>query len=52
MHHLSKDYPVLYTGEQGRVAHECIIDIRPIKAATAVTEEDIARVVSGDSVLR
>ncbi|WP_261664745.1 aminomethyl-transferring glycine dehydrogenase [Deinococcus sp. Marseille-Q6407] len=36
-------YPVLYTGKNGRVAHECIIDIRPLKADTGVTEEDIAK---------
>jgi glycine dehydrogenase len=36
-------YPVLYRGTQGRVAHECIIDIRPLKEATGVSEEDIAK---------
>jgi glycine dehydrogenase len=36
-------YPVLYRGTQGRVAHECIIDIRPIKEQTGVSEEDIAK---------
>jgi len=40
---LSASYPVLYTGKNGRVAHECIIDIRPLKAATGVTETDIAK---------
>ncbi|WP_034641458.1 aminomethyl-transferring glycine dehydrogenase [Chitinilyticum aquatile] len=40
---LSGHYPVLYTGSQGRVAHECIIDIRPIKAACGITEVDIAK---------
>ncbi|MEC5397168.1 aminomethyl-transferring glycine dehydrogenase [Uliginosibacterium sp. H1] len=40
---LKDDYPVLYVGSQGRVAHECILDIRPIKAATGVTEVDIAK---------
>ncbi|ENO87482.1 aminomethyl-transferring glycine dehydrogenase [Thauera linaloolentis] len=40
---LKDHYPVLYTGSQGRVAHECILDIRPIKAATGVTEVDIAK---------
>ncbi len=34
---------MLYTGSQGRVAHECILDIRPIKAATGVSEVDIAK---------
>lgn len=36
-------YPVLYVGKKGRVAHECIIDIRPIKAASGITETDIAK---------
>ena len=36
-------YPVLYTGKNGRVAHECILDIRPLKAATGITETDIAK---------
>ncbi|MEW6422479.1 MAG: aminomethyl-transferring glycine dehydrogenase [Deinococcota bacterium] len=36
-------YPVLYTGRGGRVAHECILDIRPLKQATGITEEDIAK---------
>ena len=40
---LKDHYPVLYTGSQGRVAHECILDIRPIKAATGVSEVDIAK---------
>lgn len=40
---LEGHYPVLYTGTQGRVAHECILDIRPIKAATGITETDIAK---------
>ncbi|UXY15790.1 aminomethyl-transferring glycine dehydrogenase [Chitiniphilus purpureus] len=40
---LAKYYSVLYTGGQGRVAHECIIDIRPIKAACGVSEVDIAK---------
>ncbi len=40
---LGADYPVLYAGSQGRVAHECILDIRAIKAATGVTESDIAK---------
>ncbi|HRP25015.1 MAG TPA: aminomethyl-transferring glycine dehydrogenase [Thauera sp.] len=40
---LKAHYPVLYTGSQGRVAHECILDIRPIKAATGVSEVDIAK---------
>jgi glycine dehydrogenase len=36
-------FPVLYTGKNGRVAHECIIDLRPLKEQTGVTEEDIAK---------
>jgi glycine dehydrogenase len=40
---LREHYPVLYTGRNGRVAHECIIDMRPLKEATGITEEDIAK---------
>jgi len=40
---LKNDYPVLYRGRNGRVAHECILDIRPLKAETGITEEDIAK---------
>lgn len=40
---LSSHYPILYAGRNGRVAHECIIDLRPIKAATGVSEVDIAK---------
>ncbi len=40
---LSKDYNVLYTGKNGNVAHECIIDIRPIKSSSGISEEDIAK---------
>ncbi|KPC49327.1 aminomethyl-transferring glycine dehydrogenase [Amantichitinum ursilacus] len=40
---LAGHYPVLYTGSKGRVAHECIIDLRPLKAASGVTEVDIAK---------
>jgi glycine dehydrogenase len=40
---LKEHYPVLYTGAQGRVAHECILDIRAIKAATGIAEIDIAK---------
>ena len=40
---LNEHYPVLYTGANGRVAHECILDIRPIKAATGIAEIDIAK---------
>ncbi len=40
---LAAHYPVLYRGENGSVAHECIIDIRPLKAASGISEEDIAK---------
>jgi len=36
-------YPILYTGKNGRVAHECIIDIRPLKESSGISEEDIAK---------
>ncbi len=42
-HRLGDCYPVLYTGSSGNVAHECILDIRPIAQASGVTEEDIAK---------
>ncbi|MBI1350835.1 MAG: aminomethyl-transferring glycine dehydrogenase [Actinomycetales bacterium] len=40
---LRDHYPVLYTGEKGLVAHECILDVRGITAATGVTVDDIAK---------
>ena len=40
---LNSHYPVLYTGSHGRVAHECILDIRAIKTATGIAEIDIAK---------
>lgn len=40
---LANDYPILYTGKNGRVAHECIVDLRPLKAESGVTEVDIAK---------
>jgi glycine dehydrogenase len=40
---LKDHYPVLYAGRNGRVAHECILDIRAIKAATGIAEIDIAK---------
>ncbi len=43
MERLRPHYPVLYRGTQGRVAHECIIDIRPLKEQTGISEEDIAK---------
>ena len=36
-------YPVLYTGDNGLVAHECILDVRPLTAATGVSVDDIAK---------
>ena len=40
---LNHYYYVLYRGKNGRLAHECIIDIRPIKQEVGITEEDIAK---------
>ncbi|MGP4142292.1 MAG: aminomethyl-transferring glycine dehydrogenase [Sodalis sp. (in: enterobacteria)] len=40
---LQQAYPVLYTGRDGRVAHECILDLRPLKEATGISEMDIAK---------
>jgi glycine dehydrogenase len=40
---LEKHYPVLYTRENGRVAHELIFDLRPLKQATGVDETDVAK---------
>ena len=40
---LSEHYPILYRGRNNRVAHECIVDIRPIKEASGISEEDIAK---------
>ncbi|WP_336708720.1 MULTISPECIES: aminomethyl-transferring glycine dehydrogenase [unclassified Cedecea] len=40
---LKSAYPVLYTGANGRVAHECILDIRPLKEETGISELDIAK---------
>lgn len=40
---LEGHYPVLYKGRNGRVAHECIIDLRQLKDASGVTEMDIAK---------
>ncbi|HXV72494.1 MAG TPA: aminomethyl-transferring glycine dehydrogenase [Acidimicrobiia bacterium] len=36
-------FPVLYTGSSGRVAHECIVDVRPVTKTSGVTAEDIAK---------
>lgn len=40
---LDKYFPVLYTGENGMVAHECILDLRGITKATGVTVDDVAK---------
>ena len=40
---LAPHYPVLYTGRGGLVAHECVIDLRPIAKQTGVTVEDVAK---------
>ena len=40
---LAEHFPVLYTGPGGRVAHECILDLRALTAATGVTAEDVAK---------
>jgi glycine dehydrogenase len=42
-HRLDPHFPVLYTGKNGRVAHECIIDLRPVKASCGVTVDDVAK---------
>lgn len=36
-------YPVLYAGRNGRVAHECILDVRPLKDTSGISAEDIAK---------
>ncbi|GAB4217573.1 MAG: aminomethyl-transferring glycine dehydrogenase [Synechococcales cyanobacterium] len=40
---LAPHYPILYTGEQGRVAHECILDLRPLKRSAQIEVEDVAK---------
>ncbi|MEW2009971.1 aminomethyl-transferring glycine dehydrogenase [Microbacterium sp. NPDC078814] len=40
---LGGHFPVLYTGENGRVAHECILDLRPLKEATGISVDDVAK---------
>jgi glycine dehydrogenase len=40
---LSAWFPVLYTGARGRVAHECILDLRPLTRSTGVTVDDVAK---------
>ncbi|MDC9726986.1 MAG: aminomethyl-transferring glycine dehydrogenase [Candidatus Thioglobus sp.] len=40
---LKDSFPILYRGDQGMVAHECIVDIRPLKELSGIAEEDIAK---------
>lgn len=40
---LSEHFPVLYTGESGLVAHECILDLRPLRDETGITVDDVAK---------
>ncbi|RQP10810.1 MAG: glycine dehydrogenase (aminomethyl-transferring) [Microbacteriaceae bacterium] len=40
---LREHYPVLYSGDNGLVAHECILDLRPLREATGVTVDDVAK---------
>ncbi len=40
---LAPAFPVLYTGASGRVAHECIVDLRPLTRSTGVTVDDVAK---------
>jgi glycine dehydrogenase len=42
-HRLKEHYPVLYAGEGGLVAHECILDLRPLKELTGITVDDVAK---------
>ncbi len=40
---LAPHYPILYSDDNGRVAHECIVDLRPIKEESSITVDDIAK---------
>ena len=42
-HRLNEHFPILYTGTNGRVAHECIVDMRPLKESSGISEEDVAK---------
>ncbi len=42
-HRLEGAYATLYKGDHGRVAHECILDLRPLKAASGIGAEDVAK---------
>ncbi|WP_107850500.1 aminomethyl-transferring glycine dehydrogenase [Oceanimonas marisflavi] len=43
MRSLAEDYPILYSGRNDRVAHECIVDIRPLKESSGISEMDVAK---------
>ncbi len=40
---LKDHYDILYTGQNGRIAHECIVDLRPFKESAGISEEDVAK---------
>ncbi len=40
---LAPHYPVLYSGHDGLIAHECILDLRPLQELTGITNEDVAK---------
>jgi len=42
-HRLREHFPIVYAGNNGRVAHECIIDLRPVKDSCGVTVDDVAK---------
>ena len=42
-HRLAAHYPVLYSGPGGLVAHECILDLRPLKTSSGIEAEDVAK---------
>jgi glycine dehydrogenase len=42
-HRLGQAYPILYTGAHGRVAHECILDLRPLTKSSGVSVDDVAK---------
>ena len=42
-HGLRDHYPTLYSSDNGRVAHECILDLRPLKETSGITAEDVAK---------
>src|SRR4051794_4695485 len=42
-HRLGKHFPVVYRGKKGRVAHECILDVRPFKKSAGIEVDDVAK---------